>query len=226
MTTFTSDTIVIDDAGGGNIVGGIVIGAIRGETFAGRVIGPEWFALGPGVQALIAASVVELVRELGDARHIQLCRSDLFNQAAHFLTRLGSYFIERGSFDGPIQDRTERAFYEHLIDLGLPRHVMNMFPREGEDKGRSYRALNDFCTRYLMADFPHRRRLAKENCRSFKKIEETPVERAYRRHVDGPRRRRCLECNRTVTENAYHLKCGTQNFYIHKECAPWTHKAH
>lgn len=225
MTASEQDIIAIDDAGGGNLLGGIVLGGVCGERYVSRVIGPEWFAMGVTVRSLISAMVIDMVIACDSPRRVVLCRSDLFDQSARDLRRLG-YTVDRAAINGRLQDKTEEDFFKHLVHLGLPRHIMRLMPKEDDDKGKCYRSLNEYSTRFLLADFSARRHMAKQNCRSFKKLAEIRTERIYRHKLDGPRSRRCVECGEDIRENAYLCKAGTCQFYVHKSCAPWTRRGH
>lgn len=212
----------MDDAGGGNIIGGLVIGALKGKSYTSRVIGPEWFALGSGVKPIVSATVLEIVHANGSPKNVVLCRSDIFDQSARDLGRLG-FSVSRAIINGSLQDRTEEDFFRHLIDLGLPDYVMSMFPGENTDKSRCYRSLNEYCVRFLMADFKSRRHTAKENCRTFKTLCETHVTRTFVSRIRDRRSRRCVECGDTVRDDAWLYRGGPTSFYIHKSCAPAAH---
>ena len=220
MTEQTKEPVVFDDAGGGNILGGLVIGALHGEAYANRIIGPEWFSMGKGIRSIISSTVLELVKEFDSPSHVILCRSDLFDQTARDLERLG-FRVERAVINGKLQDRAELDFFEHLMALGLPRYIMTLFPGEDTDKSRCYRSLNQYCTSFLLSDFSTRHPSAKKNSRSFHKLRAIKLDKKFRDVLNGSRPRRCIECGEAIVERAYLCKGGTTVFYVHENCAPW-----
>jgi hypothetical protein len=212
--------IVLDDAGSGNLLGGLVIAAHQGERFVSRVIGPEWFDLDRVIEPVISSTVIEMISAFETPSSIRLCRSNLFNRAARDLARLG-HAIERGSIEGPLQDYTEAAFYRHLIDLGLPEHILRIFPRTGADKTNCYRSLNEFCVSFVLAHPASRMAVMKRHCSTAREIAEmTEVERVYCERLKG-RKRRCVECGRPTNGSAWRCAGAGRIFYVHKECAKW-----
>jgi hypothetical protein len=214
-----TDTLTFDDAGGGNILGGLVIGALRGECYRSRIIGPEWFSFGSALPPLISSTVIEMVGAYGSPRSVRLCRSHLFDQSARDLARLG-HEIERGAIEGELQTRTERDFFHHLIEIGLPAHILRLFPDSAERKPRCYRSLNEFCTAFLMADPDSRSSAAKTVGSIFSRIAAAEIERVYCERLKG-RPRRCVECGEPVAGEAYRCEGAGRIFYVHRECARW-----
>jgi len=212
--------IVLDDAGAGNLLGGLVIAARQDERFVSRVIGPEWFDLDRVIEPVISSTVIEMISVFATPSSILLCRSNLFNRAARDLARLG-HAIERGSIAGPLQEYTEAAFYHHLIALGLPEHILRIFPRDGADKTHCYRSLNEFCVAYVLAHPESRVAAMKRHCATAREIAAVPaVERVYCERLKG-RRRRCVECGGPTNGSAWRCAGASRIFYVHKECAKW-----
>lgn len=197
-----------------------MIGAVHGDLFTHKLIDPQWFSIGQGLRSVISSTVLEIIRECSSPNHIVLCRSDLFDQTARDLTRL-DFHVERAVINGRLQDCTETAFFDHLIEMGLPEYIRSHFPAEGLDKSRCYRALNQFCTSYLLSDFEKRADAAKKHSKSFHKLKKIDVERSYIPRIKGTRARRCVECGEGIERNAYRCRAGTHYFYVHTECVPW-----
>jgi hypothetical protein len=214
-----TDTLTFDDAGGGNILGGLVIGALQGDCYRSRILGPEWFTFGTALPPVIASTVLEMVRAFDSPRCVRLCRSNLFDRSAHDLERLG-HIVERGAIEGELQTRTERDFFHHLIDIGLPAHILRLFPDTEEKKPQCYRSLNEFCTAFLMADPDGRSAAAKTVGSIYERIATAEIERVYCERLKG-RPRRCVECGEAVMGDAYRCAGVGRTFYVHGECARW-----
>lgn len=218
--TSHAETITFDDAGGGNLLGGLVIGALHGDRYFSRVLGPEWFSFGAAITAVISSSIIEMVRRAGSPRRVILCHTDFFNRTAHDLTRLG-FSIERQTINGTLQQRTEEDFFRHLIEIGLPPYILNLLPLDDDVKHRRYRELNEFCASYFLVAPASRRLAAKENCCMLKKLLGADIERVHCRRVPG-RLKRCVECGEIIGRvAAYRCEGAERIFYIHEECAPW-----
>lgn len=216
----SSVPIAFDDAGGGNLLGGLVIGSLQGDRFESRVLGPEWFSYGSALTAVISSLIVEMVCRSGSPHEVILCRTDLFHRTAHDLKRLG-FRVERRVIDGELQQRTEEDFFRHLVELGLPPHIHRMLPKDDGGKNRCYRSLNEWCASYLLAHPEDRRRAAKANCCLLKRLLEAPVERVLCPRLAG-RPRRCVECGEAIGRKAaWRCEGAGRIFYVHEGCEPW-----
>ncbi len=220
------DTIAFDDAGIGNILGGVVIGAMHAGGFRSRIIEPEWFEFGTAFRSIVSSHVLQILLEASsDApvpiRRVVLCRGDIFDGPERDLRRLG-YSTERRSIDGELQDRTERTFYHHLIDLGLPDHILRMMPgcRDGGAKDDCYRRLNEYSVSFLLSCPEKRMGWAKANCATTRKLKGEPVERELCPRLPG-RPKRCVECGRNVRTDAWRCAAAGRIFYVHERCAKW-----
>jgi len=120
-------TIIIDDAGYGDLLFGVVIGAYRTETgdFVYDVIDVKYFQrplfarreyLSEAKQ--IALRLVDRLR-LKDGERVELCGGDIFNQAAAAIAeRLCEDRVSRVKVEGEAQRLTELAYLEELRNLG------------------------------------------------------------------------------------------------------------
>ncbi len=120
-------TILIDDAGSGDILFGVVIGAYRPETdrFIYDVINVRYFQ----------EPVYNKKRHLNEARRIALrlvyrltlkenekimiCIGDILNEAAEALTeKYGDKHVERGKIEDRAQELVELAYVDELSNIG------------------------------------------------------------------------------------------------------------
>ena len=120
-------TIIIDDAGSGDLLFGVVIGAYRSEnkTFKYDVIDVKFFQppLFHQKEYLHQASekVVSLLDrlQLDDTESILLCQSYLFDLTTQDLIRLyGPHRIHRIKVVGEPQFYTETAYLDEIRNLG------------------------------------------------------------------------------------------------------------
>ena len=120
-------TIIIDDAGYGDLLFGVVIGAYRPETgdFVYDVINVKYFQrpLFARREYLSEARRIALglVDRLGlkDGERVELCGGDILNEAAAALAeRLGEDRVPRVKVEGEAQRLTELAYLEELRNLG------------------------------------------------------------------------------------------------------------
>jgi len=213
-----AETIVFDDAGGGNLLGGLVIGALHKGCYESRIIDAPWFSAGRGIHAMISATVVRMVFSAGSPSNVVLCRSNLFDACAHDLADLG-FFVTRESIIGFLQEKIEENFLEHLVSLGLPSHIMTMMPTL-DNKGRSYRHLNEFCASYVLAHPKSRLDEAKTHSVMFRQLQAADVERHFLSKIRG-RKRRCIECGEHIVGGAYRCEGAGRIFYVHQGCAKW-----
>lgn len=218
--TQRAQSIAFDDAGGGNLLGGLVIGSLQDDRYVGRVLGPEWFSYGSAITSIISSIILEMVCRAGSPPCVTLCRTDLFHRTAHDLKRLG-FTVERKVIDGELQQKTEEDFFHHLVGLGLPPHIHRMLPKDDGGKNRCYRSLNEWCAAYLLADREGRWHAAKANCCLLKQLLEAEVERVLCPRVTG-RPRRCIECGEAIgRRSAWRCEGAGRTFYVHEGCEPW-----
>ncbi|MFQ6054004.1 MAG: hypothetical protein ACE5OO_07250 [Candidatus Bathyarchaeia archaeon] len=120
-------TVIIDDAGYGDLLFGVVIGAYRPETgsFIYDVVDVKYFQrpLFARKEYLsearrIALRLVERMK-LRDGEAVEICRGDIFDEAAEALAdRLGEGRVARVKVEGEAQRLTELAFLNELRNLG------------------------------------------------------------------------------------------------------------
>lgn len=120
-------TIIIDDAGGGDLLLGVVIGAYRPNprNFTYDMIEVHYFqapqfarkAYLPQASRIVFALLHRLQRHADEA--IQICRSYLFDQAVDALTHTyGADHISRVIVEGEAQRLIETAYLDELRNLG------------------------------------------------------------------------------------------------------------
>ncbi len=120
-------TIVIDDAGYGDLLFGVVICAYRRETheFVYDAIDVKYFQrpLYPHRKYLAEARRIALllVDRLGlaDEEMVELCRGDILDEAASALAeRFGEERVRRVKVEGEAQRLTELAYLNEIRNLG------------------------------------------------------------------------------------------------------------
>lgn len=120
-------TVIIDDAGYGDLLFGVVIGAYRPETgdFIYDVIDVKYFQRPlfsrkryVSQARRIALELVDRMR-MDEEERVELCRGDILDQAAEALEeRLGEDRVLRVKVEGETQRLTELAYINELRNLG------------------------------------------------------------------------------------------------------------
>ena len=135
-------TILIDDAGYGDLLHGAVIGAYRPETqeFYYDVIHVKYFQTPLFLQReyLTEAKVIsiKLVERMKPSENekIQLCRGDILDVAAEALIEIYSEErVERIKIEGNAQDLIETAYLDEIRNLGY-----EPIPDRTEKWGKSF----------------------------------------------------------------------------------------
>jgi hypothetical protein len=120
-------TILIDDAGSGDLLFGTVIGAYRPEDehFIYDLIGVKHFQKPLYAEKTyldeakrIALDLVERLK-LKEKETILVCSGDILNGAAEALIeKYGEEIVERGKIDGSAQEYIELAYINELRNIG------------------------------------------------------------------------------------------------------------
>lgn len=122
-------TIIIDDAGYGDLLFGVIVGAYRPEKcdFIYDVIDVKYFQkpLFSHKKYLFEAKriAVKLIDrlKLDDMERVELCRGDILDQAASTLIeKLGDSRVKRVKVEGEAQRLTELAYLNEVRNLGYP----------------------------------------------------------------------------------------------------------
>jgi hypothetical protein len=132
-------TIIIDDAGTGDLLFGAVIGAFRDSTreFRYEVIDVKYFKAGPfswkvylkQASKIVSKMLAEMKPKPGEEVHI--CRGYIFDDVIERLKqKYGEDKIHRVKVTGEAQDLTEIAYLDELRNLGYE-------PIEERDKRRA-----------------------------------------------------------------------------------------
>ena len=135
-------TILIDDAGYGDLLHGAVIGAYRPETqeFYYDVIHVKYFQTPLFLQReylteakVISIKLVERMKP-SEIEKIQLCRGDILDVAAEALMEIYSEErVERIKIEGNAQDLIETAYLDEIRNLGY-----EPIPDRTEKWGKSF----------------------------------------------------------------------------------------
>jgi hypothetical protein len=141
-------TILIDDAGTGDLLWGVVIGAYQPETdtFLYDIIDVSYFMEGAFQEkkhfeeaASIALSLVERLN-LKPYEKIKVCQGDILNIAAEKLReRYGEDVVERVHVEGRAQQLIEVAYTDELRNLGY-----EPMPDRTERWGKSFWHMYDW----------------------------------------------------------------------------------
>ena len=120
-------TILIDDAGTGDLLWGVVIGAYQPESdiFIYDIIDVSFFREGAFQEKMyfeeasrIAIALVERLKPKPDEK-IKVCQGDILNVAAEALKeRYGENRVERVHVEGRAQELIEVAYTDELRNLG------------------------------------------------------------------------------------------------------------
>lgn len=144
-------TILIDDAGTGDLLWGVVIGAYKPETdtFLYDIIDVSFFKEGNFQEkryledaAKIALSLVDRLDHKADEK-IKVCQGDVLNVAAEELKeKYGEGIIERVHVEGRAQKLVELAYTDELRNLGY-----EPIPDRTERWGKSFWHMYDWVKR-------------------------------------------------------------------------------
>jgi len=160
----TSLTILIDDAGYGDLLNGAVIGAYRSNNdhFIYDMINVRYFQkpLFEKRQYLdeagrIAMDLVERMG-LGDEEEIMLCRGDILNRAAEVLVEhFGDDRIHRVKIEGRAQHLVELAYLNEIRNMGY-EPIPDRTEKWGKSFWHMYRWLkaNPKMVRYAKTGWP------------------------------------------------------------------------
>ncbi|MCX6649666.1 MAG: hypothetical protein NTV61_09830 [Candidatus Bathyarchaeota archaeon] len=144
-------TILIDDAGTGDLLWGVVIGAYQPETdtFLYDIIDVSFFKEGAFQEKKhfeeAARITLGLVERLGlkTFEKIKVCQGDILNVAAEKLKeQYGEEAVERVHVEGRAQDLIEGAYTDELRNLGY-----EPMPDRTERWGKSFWHMYDWVKR-------------------------------------------------------------------------------
>ena len=163
-------TILIDDAGSGDLLHGAVIGAYRVEDdyFIYDLIHPRFFQnpLYREKRHLEEAKriALELVRRLEpkEGERIVICSGDILDGAAEALAELYGGVVERGHIEGRCQYLVEAAYEDELRNIGY-EPLEERTSKWGKSFWHMYRWLSED---------PSRKRFAKTG---FPKLKRYPL---------------------------------------------------
>ena len=144
-------TILIDDAGTGDLLWGVVIGAYKPEsdTFLYDIIDVSFFKTGAFEEkshyeeaAKIALRLVERLARNPDEK-IKVCQGDILNFTAEKLKeKYGDDAIERIHIEGRAQELIEGAYIDEIKNLGY-----EPMPDRTERWGKSFWHMYDWVKR-------------------------------------------------------------------------------
>jgi len=154
-------TVQVDDAGWGDLLGGVVIAAYRVETgeFAYRVVDVKFFHEPAFDMKLylneVSKVALELLEELKTSKEetVQLCTGYVLSEAVKTLRQLG-FTVSTGKITGPLQELGEKAFLDELRKIGYT-------PIANREADGRMRAKSFYDMLKWMKEKPERRQYAK-----------------------------------------------------------------
>ncbi len=161
-------TILIDDAGYGDLLSGAVIGAYRPETdaFAYDLIDVKYFQKPlferKEYQRQAGRIAKRLVERTGldDGERIEICRGDILDKAAEVLTEIyGEDRITRVKVEGRAQELIESAYLDEIRNLGY-EPIPDRMEKWGKSFWHMYRWLrnNPKMRKYSKSGWPRLKR--------------------------------------------------------------------
>lgn len=135
-------TIQIDDAGVGDLLYGVVIGAHRKETgeFHYDMIPVEFFQSPSFAKKTYLKKATELALQLLDQmkleenEEIEICSSFLFDETRpHLVEKYGKTRVKTSAIIGEAQNNVERAYLDEIRNLGY-----EPIPERDEKRARSF----------------------------------------------------------------------------------------
>lgn len=162
-------TVIIDDAGVGDPVGGCVIGVLKVENgcFVWDVIPVRFFQEPLFRKRLYLGEAVNVVLRclersgINDGELVRICRGDIFRLVKRKLAE--RYMVEEVKVEGELQVLVEEAYLNYLHGLGVTREILTI----ESGKERFIRLLK------WIYDAPEERlKLAKTGWRSWSKLDK------------------------------------------------------
>ena len=161
-------TILIDDAGYGDLLHGAVIGAYRPETdeFIYDLIDVKYFQkplFGKKEYQRQAGRIAKkLVKRLGlkDGERIEICQGDIVDKAADALGEIyGEDRIKRVKIEGNAQELIESAYLDEIRNLGY-EPILDRTEKWGKSFWHMYRWLkaNPRMIKYSKSGWPRLKR--------------------------------------------------------------------
>jgi len=131
--------IVIDDSGWGDIILGVVIGALEfpAHRYMERRIPVAYFQPPLFERKEYLARTEVIVREIIEvmkadrATLFQVCSGYVLSAARRFLREEG-YPVEEVEVTGELQERVERSFLKWCMEVGVPQDVLS--PESGKNR--------------------------------------------------------------------------------------------
>jgi len=135
-------TIIVDDAGSGDLLFGVVIGAFRAETseFKYNLVDVKFFQPNPHSEKEYLTETSRITKELTTAlnlkseEEVHLCQGYIFDDAAAELRKaFGEERIKRIRVTGEAQRLTEIAYLDEIRNLGY-----EPLPEREEKRAKSF----------------------------------------------------------------------------------------
>lgn len=131
--------IIIDDAGWGDLILGVVIGALElpAHRYMERRIPVAYFQPPRFERQEYLTKTVSIIHEIIEVMkadkttRFQVCSGYILSEARRFLEEQG-YLVETVEVTGELQRRVEQGFVRWCIEVGVPPEVL--FPESGKNR--------------------------------------------------------------------------------------------
>ncbi|MBS7288520.1 MAG: hypothetical protein KIH01_07180 [Candidatus Freyarchaeota archaeon] len=161
-------TVMVDDAGVGDPVGGCVIGVLEvgSKRFVWDVISVRFFQEPFFREKRYLEEALNVVLRcfeevgVGEGELVKVCRGDVFRLVRRRLAE--KFRVEEVKVEGELQVLVEEAYISYLSGLGVPRSILTV----ESGKERFIRLL-----RWIYEAPEERLRLAKTGWRSWRKLD-------------------------------------------------------
>ncbi|HON56951.1 MAG TPA: hypothetical protein PLJ38_08025, partial [bacterium] len=218
--------LLIDDAGSGNFVGGMVIAGWSDdiEEYKSIELSPEKYnETFANIQEAVYSAVKKIINYFSNDYElisIFLCQSMLFDFSSDKLIEDGCVVL-RGKIEGELQNLIEYDFMNHLKKLGLPKYVDFFMKIIDRDKNLGYRLLNNFCVNYVKVDLENRLKLCKSQSKLYLDLKNSVLHREIVENKFKKKPKLCCNCGHYIYDTSLYkntLSFEHNVFYTHINC--------
>ena len=177
LSRFIYDKVIlIDDAGWGDLILGVVVGALKlpDHRYMERRIPVTAFQPPNFEKKLYLDEAVRIAEEIvnvmqpDDKTYFKVCSGYILSRIRSYLRQKG-FHVETARIEGELQERVEKGYIEWCIEVGVP-------PEKIKDKRRFYPLLD-----WVAEKIELRERLVKTGWKSW---QEKWREKAYQIHLE------------------------------------------
>ena len=125
-------TILIDDAGWGDLILGVIIGALRlpEHKYMARRIPVSAFQTPNFKNRVYLDGAAKIARELVEVMQpdketcFKICSGFVLSPIRKYLHNKG-FFVEKVKISGELQEKVEKSFTDWCVEVGVPRKALN-----------------------------------------------------------------------------------------------------